>query len=111
MTIQEKAAKVRVKRAELETQFPDGDCVLVSVENGYHNTVGGNTVEVAISTAAPLIVIGTHRLASKEEIDAFRKKQDTDARQIIEREIAKKVVYQAPAPQYTPAQPRLQGKQ
>ncbi|WP_321471140.1 hypothetical protein [uncultured Paludibaculum sp.] len=83
MNVTEKALKTRAKRIELEAQFPSGDCVLVSVQSDTHNTKGGLTMEAPVDNAARHLVEGTHRLATEDEIKAFRTAQAEQRKQII----------------------------
>jgi hypothetical protein len=59
-------SEIRAKTQELAEQFADDHCLV---------TAGKTTCEVPVPLAARLLVEGTHRLASKEEQDAFHEAQ------------------------------------
>ncbi|WP_321476613.1 hypothetical protein [uncultured Paludibaculum sp.] len=91
--IREIAVRVRGKVAELRTEFPSGDCVLVSVKNDAFNTVGGMPMEVPVENAARHLVEGTHRMATETEIKAFREQQKAARLDIRNRQPAKGSAY------------------
>lgn len=95
MNITEKAVKVKAKRGELESQFPSGDCVVMSLPSDTFNTVGGVAMEVPVDIAARGIVDQTHRLATEDEAKAWRAEQAAKRRSIQEAAIAQPELLQA----------------
>ncbi len=69
-------AAVRKQAARLDEQFPQGFCLLTSVDNRDKGTVAGNVTEVANDNAARCLAEGTHRIASAEEIAAWHEHQE-----------------------------------
>jgi hypothetical protein len=67
---------IRQQRAALTPQFPDGACLVISIRLAGRPSPAGSICEVNIDNAARLITEGTHRLASKEEIQSFREEQE-----------------------------------
>jgi hypothetical protein len=59
-------SEIRAKTQELAGLFADDHCLV---------TAGKTTCEVPVPLAARLLVEGTHRLASKEEQEAFYEAQ------------------------------------
>jgi hypothetical protein len=50
--------------------------LVVSIKTAGRPSAAGSICEVTLDNAARLIVEGTHRLASKEEIQAFQEEQE-----------------------------------
>src|SRR4051794_32638017 len=69
-------ATIRAKQTELGPEFPEGCCLVMSVQSLERNSPGGNVCEVSLYDAARLLTDGTHRLATKEETVAFRERND-----------------------------------
>lgn len=59
-------SKKREVLESLSKQFPEGACLVISVNPG-----NNGPCEVLIDNAARLIVEGTHKLASEEECQSF----------------------------------------
>lgn len=96
MNINEKALKVRAKRTELDAQYPEGYCVLVSVQSDTYNTKGGVPMEMPNDNAARHLVEGTHKLATDAELDAFRAAQANALQAARQAELAKRTVHYVP---------------
>lgn len=75
MNAQEYWASVRQKAAELESQFPQGFCKLISVDNLQRNSTAGNIVEVNLRQAAEHLLAGTHRLLTGAEAESYQREQ------------------------------------
>ena len=80
MTSQERIARIGAieeKRAELGAKpahayEPPSDCVfLTTIENRFKGLRGGVTMQVGKRSAAVLIVDGSHRLSTDDEIEAY----------------------------------------
>lgn len=69
-------ADIAAKRTELAGQFPQGDCLVISVNNQDKNSTAGNMAEVPVGMAARLLVEGTHRVATPEDHKAFKDGQE-----------------------------------
>lgn len=96
MDIKSFVARMQEKRKELEGQYPKGYCLVQTVFNPNTNTVGGVTCEVSVDQAARLITEGSHRLATKEEAEVFRKQQEDARADILAEEIRKRQQFFAP---------------
>jgi hypothetical protein len=81
-----KAAQTRAQHAELGALFPLRFCVLTRLP-------AGPSVEVDLSIAAELIVAASHRLATPEELSAFRASQQNERRAITSKETVKGAAY------------------
>ena len=68
---------LRTRRTALQLQYPEGCCLVMSVDNLDKNSKAGNVCEVLNNRAAQLIVDGTHRLPSDAEAEAYRKDQES----------------------------------
>jgi len=60
-------ASIAEKKRELDSQFPEGFCLIVSVNNIDKNTTAGSRTEVSTHGAAKGIVDGTQRLMTADE--------------------------------------------
>ncbi len=56
----------------LATRFPTGFCMVASIDCPARNTEAGAVKEVGVQRAAELIVEKTHKLATPDEIEAYR---------------------------------------
>lgn len=76
MTSQQYYSDLRAKTNALAAQYPDGCLLVVSVANLLRGTTPGNICEVTVDNAARLILEGTHREATAEEIRAYEEGQE-----------------------------------
>ena len=63
-------------RDRLNTKYPDGAFLAVSIANSLKGSTAGNTCEVDITIGARCLLAGTHREANPEEIRLFREEQE-----------------------------------
>jgi hypothetical protein len=70
----------------IEKSLP-ADVWLVSLQNPAEAQVGGAIVEVAAAVAAKLLHAKSHRLATEEEIQAHKARQNAAKRQIFEQQM------------------------
>jgi len=82
---------------DLRKRHPNGDVVMISVQNAYYNMVGGTVMELPLENAAVALVEGTHRLASTEEIKVFREQQTEAAKAAKAAEAAKSTFLVSPS--------------
>ena len=59
-------------RDRLNTKYPDGAFLAVSIANSLKGSTAGNTCEVDTTIGARCLLAGTHREANPEEIRLFR---------------------------------------
>lgn len=76
MTSQQYYSDLRAKTNALAAQHADGCLLVVSVANRLRGTTPGNICEVTVDNAARLILDGTHREATAEEIRAYQEAQE-----------------------------------
>ena len=63
--------EMREKERKLTTDFPDGVIYITSLFYRERNSTPGCTTSATCINAARCLTDGTHRLATKEEIEAF----------------------------------------
>jgi hypothetical protein len=68
---------------ELEKSLP-AEVWLLSLENRAKGQVAGSMVEAAAAVAAKLLYAKSHRLATEEEIQAYKARQAETKRQVVE---------------------------
>ena len=66
--------------AEFEKKHPDGVVYVTSMFHRERNSTPGRTISASCRNAARVIADGTHREASKEEVDAFLAHQEDELR-------------------------------
>jgi hypothetical protein len=66
---------LRVQREALEAKFPEGCCLVISVDNLNKASTAGHVCEVTTTSAAQLLVDGTHRLVTEAEATKFRQSE------------------------------------
>ncbi len=76
MTSQSYYADLRALGDALNARYPDGYLLVVSIANRLRGTTPGNTCEVTTENAARLILDGTHREATSEEIRVYQEAQE-----------------------------------
>ena len=76
MNSQQYYSDMRAMTDALAARHADGCLLVVSVDNRFKNTTAGNTCEVTTDNAARLILDGTHREATAEEIHAYQEAQE-----------------------------------
>jgi hypothetical protein len=81
-------ATLKANKVTLAEQYPQGCCLVVSVDNLEHNSVAGHICEVPTGQAARLLTESTHRLATKEETAAFRKEHDAKRNETLNTQAA-----------------------
>jgi hypothetical protein len=59
-------------RRAIQNGLPEGDVFLVSIENPRRGWTGGIVTEVSREIAARDIAEGSHRIATPEEVEAYR---------------------------------------
>jgi len=67
---------IRIRREELAKANPSGFLYVISLDSLERNSVGGSICEVSIADAARLMIEGTHRVTTEEELAAYRAQQD-----------------------------------
>jgi guanylate kinase len=72
MNLPDYFARLREHRAALEKQFPDGTLYLTSVQNAEKGTSEGSVAIVSTDVAARCLAESTHRIATDDEISAFK---------------------------------------
>jgi hypothetical protein len=87
MNIPQYRQDIREKIAELSPMFPDDCCLMMSLTNRDRNSTAGHVCETNVAQAAKLIVENTHRLASSEEISAFKSCNDNEKKRIEQAEL------------------------
>lgn len=78
------------KKLKIEATLGDGPIFITSIEDGLPEMIGGVVVEAARGVAAHRIAAKTHRLATDEEIAAFKQEQDRRAQELRVQEERKK---------------------
>jgi hypothetical protein len=63
-------------RDRLNTKYPDGAFLAVSIANSLKGSTAGNTCEVDTTIGARCLLNGTHREANPEEVQQFREAQE-----------------------------------
>jgi hypothetical protein len=58
--------------AELLPEYPDDAVIVMSLANRDRNSTAGHVCECTVSHAARLIVENTYRIATPDEVEAFR---------------------------------------
>jgi hypothetical protein len=71
MNVQQYYAVLRTTQADLRQKFPQGFCLVTSVDSLDANSTPGTVSEVSVPMAAHWIVKGSHRLATEQELQAF----------------------------------------
>lgn len=82
MDIRAHAKEVRVKREELDLQFPGGYLYVATIANRLKGTTPGGISEVSVANAAEGIVNRVLRIAGADEIDAYHKRNQA-TREVI----------------------------
>jgi hypothetical protein len=72
---------------ELSPRYPDDTVIVMSLTNRDRNSTAGRVVEVNVKQAAKLVVEKTHRLATAEEIEAFKSRNDNEKKRIEQSEL------------------------
>ena len=62
-------------RDRLNTKYPDGAFLAVSIANSLKGSTAGNTCEVDTTIGARILLAGTHREATAEEVRLYREAQ------------------------------------
>lgn len=95
---------VRTKREELAErgQFH----FLVSIDDPQKNTTGGTIIEAETAIAAECLVRGTHRLATDDEVAAYRAEEERRRQEILEAERRRREELLLRPPQPQVARPR-----
>ena len=62
-------------RDRLNTKYPDGAFLAVSIANSLKGSTAGNTCEVDTTIGARILLAGTHREATAEEVRLYRESQ------------------------------------
>ena len=62
-------------QATLNTKYPDGTFLAVSIANSLKGSTAGNTCEVDTTIGARILLAGTHREATPEEVRLYRESQ------------------------------------
>lgn len=72
---------------ELQPQFPEGYCIVVSMLNRERNSTAGAIKEVTVQQAGKLTVEMTHRLATLDEIETFKARCKNEQARIEQAEL------------------------
>lgn len=64
-------------RDRLNTKYPDGAFLAVSIANSLKGSTAGNTCEVDTTIGARCLLAGTHREANPEEVRLYRESQES----------------------------------
>jgi hypothetical protein len=72
MDIKQHNKDIKDKIAELSPMFPDDTVLVTSILNRERNSTPGRTVEVSVFQASKLTVENTHRLATPDEVEAYK---------------------------------------
>jgi len=80
VNLQEYYGDLRAKRAELERKYPSGEVFVTSLFHRERNSTAGAVCSATLYNAARVITDGTHREATKEEIDLFLQHQQDQLR-------------------------------
>jgi hypothetical protein len=80
MDLQAYWAGIKQQRAALDVAYPCGSVTLVSIANADKGTVAGNVTEVANDNAARCLAEGTHQIASEEDIEGWKARQEDNRR-------------------------------
>jgi hypothetical protein len=75
-------AALRQQRETLAPQHPSGFCLVMSLDNSQKNSTPGNLCEVTVADAARLLMDGTHRVATADEFNAYKKQQGVERARI-----------------------------
>lgn len=93
MDLKEYFRDLHAKEAELEKKYPDGVVYVTSLFHRERNSTPGSTLSATCRNAARVITDGTHREATKEEIESFLEHQQEQLRRNARAEQANKKQY------------------
>lgn len=82
VNIREHAKAIRLRREQLDSEYPTGYLFITTVDNRMHGIKGGGTSEVNTDIAARHLVENTARIATGEEVESLRRKHQA-AREVI----------------------------
>jgi hypothetical protein len=68
MTVQQFWEQVRLLRVQLQEQHPSGFLFVTGVADAVRAFGSGDSTEVSVSQAAKLIVTGSHRVSTADEV-------------------------------------------
>lgn len=93
MDLKEYFKDARAEEARLEDAHPDGVVHVTSLFHRERNSTPGSTLSATPHNAARVITDGTHREATQEEVDGFRRHQQEQLHKNAAAEQANKKQY------------------
>lgn len=93
MNLQEYFRDKRKIMADLDQANPDGIVHVTSLFHRERNSTAGSTLSATVSNAARVITDGTHREATKDEVNGFLRHQENQRVAVAKAEQLKKKQY------------------
>jgi len=93
MDIKQYYGDISKKRAELEEAYESGEVYLTSLFHREKNSTAGQVSTATPENAARVLVDGTHKLSSEDEVAAYKKLLERNRTEIAKAEQLKKQQY------------------